>query len=924
MDDNCARGAEPDFMPAVAESPNRILEIPGKPQFGSGRRTFVSYVLFFNELDKESLPLAGGKAANLGEMTKAGFPVPQGFCVTTGAYREWIGASGRMEERFRRLEQVHPDSLEEIRGLGEEIRGHLETLPMPEPIRAEIAAGWRRMGEGKAYAVRSSATAEDLSAASFAGQLETCLNMSGLEPLLQAVRRCWASLFTDRAIAYRARNGFAHRDVLMAVVVQEMVFPEVSGIAFTADPVTGNRRTVSIDAGFGLGEALVAGLVSADLYQVRSGEITLKQISRKKLAIYSLPEGGTETRELPAEMQETQALPDSLILELAALARKIGEHYGTPQDIEWCRADGRFHVVQSRPITSLYPVPKVPDKGLQVLLSFGHQQMMTDALKPMGISFLRTLFPFGKPGGAASESVLLTPAASRLFINPTELLQIKLCRRFAMLALRNIDERIGSAMMEIAARPGFQRKPDPKVKRRALRLILPLLREVLFNVLVRDPGKAGERITAFAERMLEEAERLVNEASGAERIRTIQNFLGRLFLSLIRHAAQYPFTGILSFKMLERLCGRWLGDSGAVVPLGKSLPGNVTSEMGLWIGDLADAARPHPELIEYLRQAGDDLPEGMDAVMGGGSFREKWDRFMALYGMRCPGEIDVANPRWREAPALLVAPILGHIRSVSPGEHRLNFSRGAEEAARAAEDILSRLGHTRWGWFKRRLVARLIRVFRGTMGLREYPKYAIIRHFDLFKKVIAAEAGEMVRRGLLDREDDVFYLTLEEFALLLEERFRGEVRKEIEARRKQFVLDQKRTPPRVMTSEGEIVTGVPRRTEAPAGALVGTPVSAGTAEGYARIVLRPEESRLGPGEILVAPFTDPGWTPLFHSARGLITEAGGMMTHGAVVAREYGIPAVVGVDRATELLRDGDYVRLDGSRGIVEILRRAG
>ncbi len=275
------------------------------------------YIMHFNEIDSSSLPEVGGKGANLGEMSKAGFPVPQGFCITTSAYRDLLATSPEMDQLLDILGSLQADQMEEISKLGKQVRDHLQSLTVPARVQAAIIDAWKKTGEEKSYAVRSSATAEDLPAASFAGQQDTYLNVTGEERLLRAVQKCWASLFTDRAITYRARNGFDHRSVLLSVVVQQMIFPDVSGIMFTADPVSGHRGTVSIDAGFGLGEALVSGIVTADLYQVRKGRIIKKQIAAKKLATYAVPEGGAVSREIPPELQSQAALSDDKILELA-------------------------------------------------------------------------------------------------------------------------------------------------------------------------------------------------------------------------------------------------------------------------------------------------------------------------------------------------------------------------------------------------------------------------------------------------------------------------------------------------------------------------------------------------------------------------------------------------------------------------------
>jgi len=292
-----------------------------------------SYVLFFEQLDRFSLPYVGGKGANLGEMTKAGFPVPGGFCVTTCAYKDFIATSQEMESFFAELKSIDSADLTRVRQLGEGIRTHLQQLAMPEQIREDIVQAWSKQGSGNAYAVRSSATAEDLPNASFAGQQDTYLNIKGREELLQHIQKCWASLFTDRAIAYRAKNGFDHREVYLSIVVQQMISPDISGIMFTADPVNGNRTVVSIDASFGLGEALVSGMVSADLYKVKNNTILHKKVSQKKLAIYSLPDGGTVTKELQQAQQEEQALTDEQIIKLAA---------ASTQQTKYSRCQRRF------------------------------------------------------------------------------------------------------------------------------------------------------------------------------------------------------------------------------------------------------------------------------------------------------------------------------------------------------------------------------------------------------------------------------------------------------------------------------------------------------------------------------------------------------------------------------------------------------
>ncbi|WP_223588987.1 phosphoenolpyruvate synthase [Neobacillus bataviensis] len=884
----------------------------------------VQYVLNFNEIDKTSLTYVGGKGANLGEMSKAGFPVPKGFCVTTAAYRSFIETSSEMHELFELLDQLDPGQLDRLQELGKRIRDHLESLSMPDDIRASILHAWNEAGTETSYAIRSSATAEDLPTASFAGQQDTYLNIIGQEQLLQAIQKCWASLFTDRAISYRIKNHYDHRDVFLSVVVQQMVFPEVSGIMFTADPVTGHRKTISIDASFGLGEALVSGLVSADLYQVRSGKIVKKQVSDKKIAICPLPEGGTITQDIPLDKQKEQALSDEKIVELAKLGEQIEHHYNSEQDIEWGLADGELFILQSRPITSLYPIPSHQhDAKLHFFISFGHQQMMTEAMKPLALSIWRTLFPFGKGRSTAAESEAMLPAGGRLFLDLTKLLYWKPARKIMPVALSNIDELISNACIQFMEREQFQKQavPDRKVSQKARKFVKLVLTNVIKNLLFRDPFHSVQQCDKYMNSLVQKSKAEISQVSGAKRIKWIQERSGNLLWTLFKDLFHYPISGIVTFKLIQHSSKRWLGDDQQVHLLNKSLDGNVTSEMGLALGDLADTARKYPEVVEYLKHAeNDSFYQGFGGLRGGDIFREQFERFISLYGMRCPGEIDITKPRWREAPTMLASSIISHVQNMNSGEHREKFNQGKIEAEQAAQSLLKRVRMTSGGLIKERWMSRLITVFRGRMGIREHPKFIMVQHLDLYKKAILEEADLMKDKGILNHSADVFYLTLDEIRMILEERFTEDVQGLIEHRKKDYERSQKLAPPRAMTSEGEIITGRRGDFKAPAGAFAGTPVSPGVVEGYAKVVLSPEKADLQPGEILIAPFTDPGWTTLFHSSKALVMEVGGLMTHGAVVAREYGIPAVAGVDGATRKIKNGQRIRVNGTEGYVQIL----
>jgi len=871
------------------------------------------YVTFFDQINLASLPLVGGKGANLGEMTQAGFPVPGGFCVTTLAYQDFIATSPVMEAFFTKLSTLDATALDQVRGVGQSIREHLQQVAIPEKIAAEILQAWETAGTANYYAVRSSATAEDLPNASFAGQQDTYLNIKGQEELLQHIRKCWASLFTDRAIVYRAKNGFDHREVYLSIVVQQMVIPDTSGIMFTADPVNGNRRIVSIDASFGLGEALVSGQVSADLYKVKDDTVVSKNISKKKIAIYSLPEGGTITKEIPPEQQEQQALTDKQIIELAALGKKIEKHYGAPQDIEFCVANNKLLIVQSRPITTLYPLPDIPQRPLRILLSFGHIQMMTNAMKPLGLSVLQQILP----------AKVFKIAGGRLFLDAADILHNKIAQRVFPPFLMNVDEGMSRAIEAIVSRPDFladSQLSDTSIFSSA-RKIATLIARKSWKIL--RGGDLDEVLAAVGTYTLERRKRTQHSLSGkhgAERIILVQQQLRELLSDILNSAIPNVWAGLISYAMLKKTIIRRFGSEAKLNKLNKSLPNNVTSEMGLELGDLADILRELPEVQEYLKKADDQtFYSGLDHVPGGATFRRAFEEFIDKYGMRCPGEIDITSSRWYEAPTQLNSALFSHIQSLRPGEHRQRFAEGKQEAEMASRNILDRVEGK---YFKTKILKRLIAVYRHLGGLREQPKYILITTIGECKKAIMEEAETLVQKSLLSEPHDVYFLELNELVMVLQDNFEGNVSELIAKRKEEYERYQSLKPPRVMTSEGEIVVVPPKRENIPAGTIIGSPVSSGIAEGIARVILRPENAILQEGEILVAPHTDPGWTPLFVTAVAVVTEVGGLMTHGAVVAREYGIPAVVGVDNATTLIKDGEKIRVNGDLGYIEILAR--
>lgn len=859
------------------------------------------YVLGLQAIDQTQVALVGGKGALLGEVSRIeGIRVPPGFCVTTAAFQRIMAEAPSIEDRLERLSRLKLGDREAIRTLTAEIRRTIEGITIPEDLAAAITRSLARLGEGAAYAVRSSATAEDLPTASFAGQQETYLNVVGPDAIRRSISRCWASLFTERAVTYRLRSGFDHRQVQMAVVVQQMLRPQASGLLFTADPVTGSRKVTSVEAIFGLGEALVSGRVNADLYKVREGEVIAKTVAKKQLAIHASSGGGTQEDAIEPERQAQPVLTDTQVVRLAQLGRRIEAHLGRPQEIEWCLVDGEFQILQSRPITTLFPIPEAADEENHVYISVGHQQMMTDAIKPLGLSFwqMTAARPMFEAGG-------------RLFVDVTRELASPVRRAGLVAMAGRSDPLIGDALQRIIERGFIPSLPEePPAGRPPGGGATPIETDpAIVTALI---GRSQASLAALKQE--------IRTKSGPALLDFIQDDIQELRRILFDpQSSQVIMAGMEATWWLNDQLEAWLGEKNAADTLTQSVPQNVTSEMGLALLDVADVIRPHPEVVADLEQVKADSFLGeLPKLAGGREVREAILAFLDTYGMRCPGEIDITRPRWGERPTMLVPLILSNIKGFEPGAAKRRFEQGRQEAWQKEQELLGRLRALPDGEQKAEETKRMIDRVRTFSGYREYPKYGMVSRYFVYKQALLEEAERLVQAGVLHEQEEIFYLRFQELQEVV--RTHQVDHQLIRDRRDAYQAYQALTAPRVLTSEGEVIAGRYRRNDLPAGALVGLAVSAGTVEGRARVVLAMAEAELEAGDILVTAYTDPSWTPLFVGIRGLVTEVGGLMTHGAVIAREYGLPAVVGVEHATRLIRDGQRIRLHGTDGFVEIL----
>jgi rifampicin phosphotransferase len=872
---------------------------------GEERYRMSSLVLGFQEIEKTQLLLVGGKGLNLGELSKIeGIQVPEGFCVTTVGYQKAIEQNEMFPALLDQLTRLKVENLEQISEISRKIRQIIMDVEIPSDVADAVAHYLSQFGDEYSYAVRSSATAEDLPHASFAGQQDTYLNIVGIEAILQHISKCWASLFTDRAVIYRIQNGFDHSQVYLSVIIQRMVFPQASGILFTADPITSNRKLLSIDASFGLGEALVSGLVSADCYKVQEEKIAGKMIAAKKLAIYGRKEGGTQTQQIDPDQQKTQTLTDKQILQLAHIGRQIEAHFGCPQDIEWCLVDDTFYIVQSRPITIFFPIPEANDQENHVYISVGHQQMMTDAIKPLGLSFflLTTPAPMRKAGG-------------RLFVDCTLLLAAPDSRKNLLNTMGQHDPLLKDALMTIIERGDFIKSlPNDKKAPSPNRGNTDMLAQV-----ENDPTIVSDLIKR-SQTSIEELKQNIQTKSGSDLFDFILEDIQQLKKILFDPQSSAVFmAAINASSWINEKMNEWLGEKNAADTLSQSVPNNITSEMGLALLDVADVIRPYPEVIAYLQHVKEDnFLDELVKFDGGQETRDAINAYLNKYGMRCAGEIDLTRTRWSEKPTTLVPMILSNIKNFEPNASKRKFEQGRQEALEKKQELLDQLKQLPDGEQKAKETKRMISLIRNFIGYREYPKYGMINRYFVYKQAILTEAEQLVQAGVIHEKEDIYYLTFEE---LREVVCTNKLDYQIISKRKdEYKFYEKLTPPRVITSDGEIIAGEYKREDLPAEAIVGLPVSSGVIEGRARVILNMEDAVLEEGDILVTTFTDPSWTPLFVSIKGLVTEVGGLMTHGAVIAREYGLPAVVGVENATKLIKDGQRIRVHGTEGYIEIL----
>jgi pyruvate,water dikinase len=802
------------------------------------------------DIEEGMIDLVGGKALGLGMMTNSGVRVPDGFCVTTRAYE-------------------------------------LRKIP-----RDAVLDAYDRLGRGQ-VAVRSSATAEDLGEASFAGQLDTFLKVEGDQELVAAIEKCWASLDSERAVAYRKAYGMERDVVGMAVVVQRMVEPRAAGVMFTANPITGTRSEIVIDAVPGLGTGVVDGSMPADHFLLRGGE--------------------------PPTTHGCLSAGD--LIELRQVGQQLEMIFGKPQDVEWAfDAAGTLWLLQSRPITTLFPIPSLADPAdLRVYLEVGHMQGMHGPITPMGMSALRAASDqwFESFGVRTNTAEVVVDIAGRMFLDTTGFVRNRRLRGRLPDAMKIYGPGVTKAMHRIIDDPRLAPQPGrgadlAAVARVAIKFapgtIVSLLRALA------DPASARSR--AFKVRDQVQQIPIPESTSAADRIAVAAHLQDPVMAGPLMSTLPPLWASILARQVAAGLL-KGVAAPGEIDATQRGMPYNVTTEMDLKLWSIASKAERHRDLLlqtppEVLakRYRQGELPEfGLTA-------------FLAEYGHRGAAEIDVGVPRWAEDPTALFAALAGYLRVNDPGTAPdVRFARAAAEAEQSLDQLVGRA--VRSQPLRAALAGFLLRRSRALAGLRELPKFVWLYPLGEIRRQLLLAGEELAERRTINQADDIMFLTLSEAA---EAAASMDCRAKAATRRAEYQREtRRRRVPGLLLSDGTMPEAVPDEDTLGLGSdndrLIGMPAAAGTATGTVRVVYDPATARIEPGDILVAPTTDPGWTPLFLTAGGLITETGSTMAHGPTVAREYGIPAIICVPEATTRLVTGQTISIDGASGVIHIGR---
>ena len=885
-------------------------------------------VLHLREAGDNHLSLVGGKAFNLAKMIATGLPVPRGLCVTTMAFDLFLDSCPRRTELSNLLAQCSGDEIGRIADLSREVRSCLAEVHVPEVVKDAALSAWRELGRERSFAVRSSATVEDAAGMSFAGQFDSILNVRGADALLDAIKSCWLSLFSERALVYLARQQVPAEKVGMAVLVQEMVEADHAGVVFTADPLTGAADRFVVECVSGLGEGLVQGTVQPErmVVEKRTGRV-LASPADDRSADSFVRANHVDAVRLADKAVRAPMLSSATLKNLCDLARQTERLFGSPQDIEWAQREGRVFVLQSRPITTKAPVRTWEDR--QIWSNFNTGEVAPDVMAPITWSLWQSLLggvvlrsTSRLLGADARHAPLVGLVAGRLYFNANTPMAALKPFSFLLKSATDVGLALGGGQVE-AYRQVLALPPEdlPDLGFRWPKYILSWPR-ILFDLITHLPRQGEAWIARFKAQTDELVRVDVDAISTLELVRFCvrlirEPFKGVDLLYLVTPAAVLP--------VLHKACRSWLREPEPALGyrLFSALGGMPTAEAGLALWRLAVLARADRD-TEAAVSSENNWPQIRDTLQrteSGQRFLAAWDTFMAEHGHHCRGELELFNARWSETPDYVLGVVRGYLRSIGQSNPLENQRQLADERERLTEQYRRRLKNP----IKRWIFSHSLRRAQKLAVFREELKNQGVRQFAFTRRVLLTLGQRLKEQGILSCPDDIFFLEISEIEPVATGNASFDWHERIALRRREYEKNLKLNPPPLVIGRFDPNAGSRPVANAGAKLLEGIAVSPGIVTGPARVILRADDhEQVLPGEILIAPFTDPAWSPYFITAAGMVVEQGGILSHGSIVAREYGLPAVTNVASATRVIRTGDLVQVDGNRGCVSVLKRLG
>ncbi len=892
---------------------------------------YGSNVLLLANIGNRDGGIVGAKAANLARMIRAGIPVPPGFCLAVHAYQQHINSlevAGRFQEAFSRLSNCPADRKSVILS---SLRDVIQSWPIAPTLIENVKEHYHLLG-GVPLAVRSSATVEDLPGQSFAGQYDSYLGILNLEQCLEGIKNCWASLWTERAFDYREKNGVHHADAQMAVIVQALVPADISGIMFTADPITGRRDVIVIEGSFGLGEAVVSGKVAPDHIVLRKDGLLVedRRIAHKSVEIVPDAAGGVRRQAVAADRADEPSIDDAAARRLGELGLSVEKLFASPQDIEWAILGGKLYCLQARPITALPQQNQKRPDDAQLWTNVNIVENLPGPLTPMTASII--IPPFLDLIDRCLDTLGIQPpgepivrlVAGRLYCNARLALAVfQLPFFFNRLDLREIFGGRGQGELGPLAEIDPQSLPKLHVNWLKMAANLPA-------GLAKIPSLSLRNAMRYVARLKTENAQLETDPASMQ-IEEIMAKLNQLKIEeFFKEGVDYSAFGIICALMLFALCRRWLNDADSC--LGNRLlaatGGLEDAESGHALWKLALQAGDCPAVAQAIltENSFSEIQRNIAGTAGGDRFLDQWKQFMQAHGHHTRGELELIYPRWIEAPDTVLQLLRSYMSAFNqprlggPGPAYDPISRQkqlrAQREALAAE-CKRRLKNP----LKRMIFDAVLRRAQQGLGLRETLKNRGIRRVAITRWLLLELGRRLAEQRIFTDPSEVFFLEIDELKAFIAGKTNFDPRQLIAERRADYEKNLTVTPPPLIIGQFDMDTYIPPPPDQITDLLHGLAVSPGVVTGPARVILHEHDGQLLPGEILVVPYTDPGWTPYFVNAAGIVIDQGGILSHGSVIAREYGIPCVVNVGPATRLIQTGQIVRVDGTRGQVRILR---